>query len=67
MKTCPRCKVRKESTEFHKDSGKKDGLNHETGEIRGLLCRNCNLGVGYLMDNTELMQSAIKYLGTKKG
>lgn len=41
--------------------------DHETGEIRGLLCRNCNLGIGYLMDNTELLQSAIKYLSTKKG
>lgn len=30
--------------------------------VRGLLCRSCNSGIGYLRDNVLLLQSAIDYL-----
>lgn len=36
--------------------------NHETGEIRGLLCRGCNHGIGSLGDSPKVLQSAIEYL-----
>lgn len=36
--------------------------NHKTGEIRGLLCRNCNLGIGLFKDNPELLIKAMEYL-----
>lgn len=36
--------------------------DHETGEIRGLLCHNCNVGIGNLMDSTEILENAIQYL-----
>ena len=36
--------------------------DHATGEIRGLLCRNCNTGIGFLNDNVGLLLKAIKYL-----
>ena len=36
--------------------------NHETGEIRGLLCNNCNCGIGYLKDDVKLLNKAIKYI-----
>jgi DNA-directed RNA polymerase subunit RPC12/RpoP len=36
--------------------------NHDTGEVRGLLCRNCNAGIGFLKDDIDLLRSAIKYL-----
>lgn len=36
--------------------------NHETGEVRGLLCRGCNLSLGYLRDDTFSAVSAAKYL-----
>lgn len=35
---------------------------HQTGKVRGLLCGNCNTGLGFLKDSTELLQSAIQYL-----
>ena len=36
--------------------------NHITGEIRGLLCNNCNRGLGHFKDNPELLYNAMKYL-----
>ena len=36
--------------------------NHATGKIRGLLCRNCNRGIGLLGDNIERLEVAIAYL-----
>lgn len=36
--------------------------DHKTGKVRGLLCRNCNLGLGYFRDETTLLFEAIKYL-----
>ncbi|EGJ4116078.1 hypothetical protein IHX65_004884 [Salmonella enterica] len=36
--------------------------DHETGEIRQLLCRNCNTGIGLLKDNPELLIKASAYL-----
>lgn len=38
---------------------------HETGEIRGLLCHNCNHGLGNFKDNMEFLQKAIDYLKPK--
>lgn len=39
--------------------------DHETGQIRGLLCRACNLGLGMFRDNQILMRRAIEYLEGK--
>jgi len=36
--------------------------DHETGEIRGLLCSICNQGLGSFRDDIELLRSAVKYL-----
>lgn len=36
---------------------------HSTGEIRGLLCWHCNVGLGKFEDNVLFLKSAIKYLG----
>ena len=35
---------------------------HETGEWRGLLCSNCNLGIGLLQDSAEVAFNAWQYL-----
>ena len=35
---------------------------HKTNRIRGLLCTNCNNGLGQFQDNVFLLQNAISYL-----
>lgn len=35
---------------------------HSSNIIRGLLCNNCNLGLGYFKDNIEIIERAISYL-----
>lgn len=39
--------------------------NHQTGELRGLLCGRCNKGLGLFRDNKNLLKQAIIYLSTK--
>jgi hypothetical protein len=36
--------------------------DHVTGKVRGILCSNCNLGLGYFQDNPEFLSEAINYL-----
>ena len=36
--------------------------DHDTGEIRGLLCTNCNLALGNFKDSPERLRKAIEYL-----
>jgi len=36
--------------------------DHDTGLIRGLLCGNCNTGIGKLGDNIEGLMKALNYL-----
>jgi hypothetical protein len=35
---------------------------HSTGKVRGLLCNNCNCILGFINDDTEHLNNAIKYL-----
>lgn len=36
--------------------------NHATGQIRELLCNNCNRGIGHLKESIEILMSSIRYL-----
>ena len=36
--------------------------DHKTGKTRGILCNNCNRGLGMFKDSAELIRKAIDYL-----
>lgn len=36
--------------------------DHDTGRFRGILCRNCNIGLGHFRSNRELLLKAVEYL-----
>lgn len=37
--------------------------DHDTGQIRGLLCAPCNRGIGLLQDSPAIVRAALDYLG----
>lgn len=39
--------------------------NHETGEVRGILCLKCNLVLGHARENTTILYRAIVYLSER--
>ena len=39
---------------------------HDTKKIRGVLCNNCNTGLGLFKDNVRVMRIAIQYLEQSK-
>jgi len=52
------------------ESGTRNGVtrwlcvdhNHDTDAVRGLLCTNCNVAVGMMFENRDILRSAISYL-----
>jgi hypothetical protein len=36
--------------------------DHETGEVRGLLCFSCNVGIGAFKEEAALVEAAVYYL-----
>lgn len=39
---------------------------HVIGTIRGILCHNCNMGLGYFKEDVEILRSAIRYMVLNK-
>jgi len=36
--------------------------DHKTGEVRGILCRRCNMFLGKIRDNKEILRNLAEYL-----
>lgn len=36
---------------------------HSTGEVRGLLCKSCNIALGEVKDNRQTLMNMLEYLG----
>lgn len=53
---CNICKEKIEGKALHIDH------DHKTGKVRGILCKNCNNGLGMFCDNTSLLKEAVIYL-----
>lgn len=53
---CAICLKQITGRDIHRDH------DHNTGEWRGLLCNNCNRGLGHFQDDPELLMSAAFYL-----
>jgi len=56
---CAICAIHIE--EYGKDSFVVDHC-HSSGKVRGLLCQQCNTGLGMFKDNPNSLQTAIEYL-----
>lgn len=50
---CAICKINKGTHVDH---------SHDTKKVRGILCNNCNAGIGMLKDNINFLANAITYL-----
>lgn len=57
---CPETKVNRKSTGLVKRLAVDHC--HSSGKVRGLLCQDCNVGLGSFKDNIEVIQKAIEYL-----
>ena len=67
-----RCKICLEyETDVDKRTGKVKGLsvdhNHETGQVRDLLCRGCNTSLGLLKEDPARIQNMLNYLEEHNG
>ena len=50
------CAICKSSTNLVVDH------DHSTGKVRGILCRNCNIGLGMMKDSPDILRAASLYL-----
>lgn len=60
--TCAICKKPETAMRMGKIKALAVDHNHTTGAVRGLLCSDCNTGIGKLKEDRDILLNAIKYL-----
>lgn len=62
-----RCKICKMPENIAKGKNLVIDHDHKSGQVRGLLCKNCNAGIGMLGDSTKrLLRAAIYVINKNK-
>lgn len=56
------CAICDHPFEESKSKGRHVDHDHETGKVRGILCRGCNYALGFLQDRIDLVKKAAAYL-----
>jgi hypothetical protein len=59
---CAICK-----SKYHGGRGWHTDHDHVTKKVRGILCHPCNLALGNVKDNVEILQALIEYLRGTEG
>lgn len=60
FKNCQICDIL--LTDDRSSTGRCVDHDHNTGDIRGILCANCNRALGIFGDSTERLEKAVSYL-----
>lgn len=60
LNSIPACQICK--SEFDTRNPRQIDHDHYTNLVRGVICSNCNLGLGLLGDNLENLMRAVAYL-----
>jgi hypothetical protein len=62
------CKICKDLAPLHSNDRTRLYVDHchDTKKVRGLLCKNCNSGLGQFRENIKTMEDAIQYLKDNK-
>lgn len=64
---CAVCRQIETATRYGKVKTLAVDHDHETGEVRGLLCVQCNTAIGKFKDDRNLLLSAVRYLDKHAG
>lgn len=65
---CALCRQRSVSLDLRKRGKWSAAIDHchDTGKVRGVICRCCNVGLGMFGDTVEGLQRAIDYLNKER-
>ena len=64
--TCPICEVEiSETLEYKGSRSAVVDHNHDTGDVRGILCSMCNKMLGHARESTDILYKAIVYLSER--
>lgn len=64
---CAICRCEETATRLGKVKALQVDHDHKTGKVRGLLCSDCNTGIGKMKENRDALVGAIKYLDKHSG